>query len=54
MKVYGFVVLTRMDDNDVPTTHVRVFRNKSSWEQALEDLELDDNQEIDTFETDID
>ncbi len=53
MRVYGFVIITYQNNTGAPVTQVSVFRDRTSWEQAIEVIQLDDHQEINTFETDM-
>ena len=54
--IYGITVITITGPNDgsaVPDVSTRVFTKKATWEQALEDLTLTDQQEVATFETQL-
>ena len=53
MKVYGYTVQTFNKDNEVPDVRVRVFASKNNLEYALESLDLTEDQEISTFETEV-
>ena len=51
MKVYGYAVQTF--DNEAPDVSVRVFASRNNLEYALESLDLTEDQEISTFETEV-
>lgn len=53
MKVYGYTVQTFNKDGEVPDVRVRVFASKNNLEYALESLDLTEDQEISTFETEV-
>ena len=52
MKVYGYAVQT-FEDSEVPDVSVRVFASRNNLEYALESLDLTEDQEISTFETEV-
>ena len=51
MKVYGYAVQTF--DSEVPDVSVRVFASMNNLEYALESLDITEDQEISTFETEV-
>ena len=53
MKVYGYAVQTFDKDSEVPDVSVRVFASRNNLEYALENLDLTEDQEISTFETEV-
>jgi hypothetical protein len=53
MKVYGYAIQTFNKGSEVPDVSVRVFASCINLEVALESLDLSDDQEISTFETEI-
>ena len=53
MKVYGYAVQTFDINTEVPGVSVRVFASKNNLEYALESLDLTEDQEISTFETEV-
>jgi hypothetical protein len=57
MKVYGFTVIKLVDPGvnalEIPEVRTRVFHNKQKWEQALEALDLGEDEEVETFETHV-
>lgn len=53
MKVYGYTVQTIHEGSEVPKVTVRVFESKNGLEHALDVLVLTDDQEISTFETEV-
>ena len=53
MKVYGYAIQTFNQGSEVPDVSVRVFDSWESLEDALESLDLSDDQEVSTFETKI-
>ena len=52
MKVYGYAVQT-FDKDSVPDVSVRVFASRNNLDYALESLDLTEDQEISTFETEV-
>jgi len=53
MKVYGYAVQTFDKGSEVPDVNVRVFASQQALEYAMESLELTEDQEISTFETEV-
>ena len=53
MKVYGYTIQTLEDGSEVPQVTVRVFGSMNDLEYALDFLELTDDQELSTFETEV-
>lgn len=53
MKVYGYAVQTFNKDTEVPDVSIRVFASRNNLEYALETLNLTEDQEISTFETEV-
>ena len=53
MKVYGYAVQTFDKDGEVPHVSVRVFASRNNLDYALESLDLTEDQEISTFETEV-
>jgi hypothetical protein len=53
MKVYGYTIQTFNEDSEIPDVIVRVFASCVNLDAALESLNLTDDQEISTFETEI-
>lgn len=49
--VYGITVQTRHEGQEVPAVRTRVFQTKTGFEAALENMALNDNDEVSTFET---
>ena len=55
MIVYGFTVVKypEIPERESVSTTTRVFATKVDWEQALEAHIPEDNEEINTFETNL-
>jgi hypothetical protein len=57
MKVYGFTVVKVVDPGlnalEIPEVRTRVFATKQKWERELEALDLGEDEEVETFETDV-
>ena len=53
MKVYGYAIQTFNKASEVPDVRVQVFASLKNLDAALESLNLTDDQEISTFETEI-
>lgn len=53
MKVYGYAVQTFDKGSEVPDVSVRVFVSRNNLDRALESLDLTEDQEISTFETEV-
>jgi len=55
MRVYGYTILTFNDTgpDSIPSVNTSVFSSQSKLDSALDDLVLDDNQEVSTFEVEV-
>jgi hypothetical protein len=53
MKVYGYAIQTFNKGSEIPDVIVQVFASRVNLDAALESLDLSNDQEISTFETEI-